>query len=203
VYHPLDPKIVTIIDRWSLLRGHLCSKRPIWYLKMVVVLDWWPLLEVVVSSGLTVQWNSVRGHSSNTWLSRDVDKVSNDLFFFKRNLRWHFLTFLTTRNLRFNFGLEQRPPVNNDLYHFAYKYVSQIRKTVISKSKSPSERRSISPKRKWQLCWFFMLLRSACVKVCKILMKLTRGGGRGSEKCTKIVTYSLNSFHTTHLSVPQ
>ncbi len=105
-------------------------------------------------------------------------------FFFKRNLRWPFLTFLTTSNLRSNFGLEQRPPVNNDHYHFAYTYVSQIRKTVISESKSPSERRSISPKRKWQLCWFFMLLGSACVKVCKILMKLTRGGGE--ERIRKV-----------------
>ncbi len=32
-----DLKIVTVVDRWSLSRGHLSSKSPIWDLKMVVV----------------------------------------------------------------------------------------------------------------------------------------------------------------------
>ena len=28
--HPRDPKIVAVVDRWSLFRGHLCSKNLIW-----------------------------------------------------------------------------------------------------------------------------------------------------------------------------
>jgi hypothetical protein len=52
--HPWDPKIVAVVDRWSLFRGHLCNKSPKWDLKMVVVRGRWSLSEVVVSSGLTV-----------------------------------------------------------------------------------------------------------------------------------------------------
>jgi len=44
--HPWGPKIVTVIDRWSLLRGHLCCKSPILDPKMVVVLDRWLLAQV-------------------------------------------------------------------------------------------------------------------------------------------------------------
>ncbi len=36
--HPQDPKKVVVVDRWSLLRGHLCYKTSNWDLKM------WPLL---------------------------------------------------------------------------------------------------------------------------------------------------------------
>jgi len=41
--HPWDPKIVAVVDKWSLLRGHLCSKSPILDHKMVVVVDRWSL----------------------------------------------------------------------------------------------------------------------------------------------------------------
>jgi hypothetical protein len=41
--HPWDPKIVAVIDRWSLLRGHLCSKSEIWDLKMLTIVDTWSL----------------------------------------------------------------------------------------------------------------------------------------------------------------
>ncbi len=42
--HPSDPKIVAVVDRWSLLRGHLCNdKSQIWDLKKVVVIDMWLL----------------------------------------------------------------------------------------------------------------------------------------------------------------
>jgi len=37
--HPQDPKIVAIVDRWSLFKGHLCYERPNWDLKKVVVID--------------------------------------------------------------------------------------------------------------------------------------------------------------------
>jgi len=41
--HPRDPKIVAVVDRWSLFRGHLCSKSLKWDLKIVVVIDRWSL----------------------------------------------------------------------------------------------------------------------------------------------------------------
>jgi len=41
--HPWDPKIVAVVYRWSLFRGHSCSKRSIWNLKIVVVIDRWSL----------------------------------------------------------------------------------------------------------------------------------------------------------------
>ncbi len=37
--HPLDPKIMAVVDRWSLFRGHLCNKSSIWDLKILVVID--------------------------------------------------------------------------------------------------------------------------------------------------------------------
>jgi len=42
--HPWDPKIVAVVDSWSLFRGHLCCKSLIWDLKMEVVIDMWSLL---------------------------------------------------------------------------------------------------------------------------------------------------------------
>jgi hypothetical protein len=39
--HPRDTNIVTVVDRWSLFRGHLCSKSSIWEHLMVVVVDNW------------------------------------------------------------------------------------------------------------------------------------------------------------------
>jgi hypothetical protein len=37
--HPWDPKIVAIVDRWSLFRGSLYNKTSTWDLKIVVVAD--------------------------------------------------------------------------------------------------------------------------------------------------------------------
>ncbi len=37
--HPWDHKIVAVVDRWSLFRGHFGSKSPKWDLKMVVVIS--------------------------------------------------------------------------------------------------------------------------------------------------------------------
>ena len=37
--HPWDPKIVVVVDRWSLLRGHLCYKSSNKDLKMAAVTD--------------------------------------------------------------------------------------------------------------------------------------------------------------------
>jgi hypothetical protein len=42
--HPWDPKIVAVVDRWLLFRGHLCDKSLKWDLTMVVVIDRWPIL---------------------------------------------------------------------------------------------------------------------------------------------------------------
>ena len=58
--HPQDPKIVVVVDRWSLYRGHCCNTNSKRDPKKVVVVGRWPLFgggrysEVVVSSGLTV-----------------------------------------------------------------------------------------------------------------------------------------------------
>ncbi len=41
--HPRDPKIVAVVDRWSLFGCHLCNKRSNWDLKIVVVVDRWSL----------------------------------------------------------------------------------------------------------------------------------------------------------------
>ncbi len=41
--HPRDPKIVAVVDRWSLFRGHLCYKTSNWDLKIVAVVDRWSL----------------------------------------------------------------------------------------------------------------------------------------------------------------
>ncbi len=41
--HPWDPKIVTVVDRWSLSKGHFCNISFKWGLKMVVVIDRWSL----------------------------------------------------------------------------------------------------------------------------------------------------------------
>ncbi len=35
--HPWDPKIVTVVDRWSLFRGNLCNKSSKQGLKIVIV----------------------------------------------------------------------------------------------------------------------------------------------------------------------
>ena len=41
--HPWDPKIVAVVGRWSLFRGHICYKIQNWDLKMVVVEGRWLL----------------------------------------------------------------------------------------------------------------------------------------------------------------
>jgi len=41
--HPRDPKIVAVVDRWSLFRGHLCYKMSNWNLNKVAVVDRWSL----------------------------------------------------------------------------------------------------------------------------------------------------------------
>jgi hypothetical protein len=41
--NPRDPKIVTVVDRWSLFKGHLFSKSSKWDPKKVVVWDKWSL----------------------------------------------------------------------------------------------------------------------------------------------------------------
>ena len=38
---PRDPKIVVVVDRRSLFRGHLCNKNSKWDPKMVVIVDRW------------------------------------------------------------------------------------------------------------------------------------------------------------------
>jgi hypothetical protein len=48
----LDPKIVDVVDSWTLFRDDLCNKNSNWDLKKVVVIDRWSLFEVVVSSDL-------------------------------------------------------------------------------------------------------------------------------------------------------
>ena len=48
--HPRDPKVVTVVDRWSLFRGSFM----LWKLKMVPQ-SGGRYSEVVISSGLTVQ----------------------------------------------------------------------------------------------------------------------------------------------------
>jgi len=42
-YLTWDPKILGVIDMWSLFRGHLCSKILIWDLKIVIVVYRWSL----------------------------------------------------------------------------------------------------------------------------------------------------------------
>jgi hypothetical protein len=37
--HPWDPKIVAVVDRWSLFRDNSCYKSYQWDLIMVVVID--------------------------------------------------------------------------------------------------------------------------------------------------------------------
>jgi hypothetical protein len=39
--HPSDPKVVAVVDRWLLCRGHLCYKTSKWDLRMEVVIDRW------------------------------------------------------------------------------------------------------------------------------------------------------------------
>ena len=52
--HPWDPKVVVVVDRWSLFKGHLCHT---WDLKTVVAVERWSLFCMVVSSDLTVLQN--------------------------------------------------------------------------------------------------------------------------------------------------
>jgi hypothetical protein len=40
---PWDPKIVAVVYRWSLFKGHLCNKSYKWDNKIVVVVDRWSL----------------------------------------------------------------------------------------------------------------------------------------------------------------
>ncbi len=37
--HPWDLKIVAVVDRWLLFKGHLCNKSSKWDLKIAVVID--------------------------------------------------------------------------------------------------------------------------------------------------------------------
>jgi hypothetical protein len=39
IEQPLDPKIVAVVDRWSLFRGHLGNESSKWEHKIVVVID--------------------------------------------------------------------------------------------------------------------------------------------------------------------
>ena len=41
--HPQYPKIVAVVDGWSLFGGRLCYKRSYWDLKTVAVVDKWLL----------------------------------------------------------------------------------------------------------------------------------------------------------------
>ncbi len=52
--HPWDPKIVAVVDKWSLFRGHLHNKFGTGTSKLWSLLTGGHYLEVVVSSGLTV-----------------------------------------------------------------------------------------------------------------------------------------------------
>ncbi len=52
--HTRDPKIVAIVDRWSLFRGHFVTKYQIGTYKLLPLLTGGRYLEVVVNSGLTV-----------------------------------------------------------------------------------------------------------------------------------------------------
>jgi len=47
-----DPKIVAVVDKWSLFRGHSYSKSPIWNFKMLPVIDKWSLVQVWLYLGL-------------------------------------------------------------------------------------------------------------------------------------------------------
>ncbi len=41
--HPWDPKIVAVVDRWSLFRGSLYYKNDNWAFLMVAFVGRWPL----------------------------------------------------------------------------------------------------------------------------------------------------------------
>jgi len=42
-FYPWDPKIVAIVDMWSLFKGHFCSKSQILDLKIITIIDRWSL----------------------------------------------------------------------------------------------------------------------------------------------------------------
>jgi len=44
--HPRNQKIVAVVDRWLLIRGHLCYKRSNWDLKIVAIVERWSLVQV-------------------------------------------------------------------------------------------------------------------------------------------------------------
>jgi hypothetical protein len=44
--HPLDPKIVAVVDRWSLFRSHLCYKTFNRNLRIMILIDRWSLTQV-------------------------------------------------------------------------------------------------------------------------------------------------------------
>ena len=50
--HPKDPTIGAIVDRWSLLRGHLCCKISKCDFKTVVVVGRWSLFRPLAVVGL-------------------------------------------------------------------------------------------------------------------------------------------------------
>jgi len=60
--HPWDPKIVAVVDSWSLFRGHLCNISPICNPKIVVIIDRWSLAQV----WLYVYFKPFFNHISNS-----------------------------------------------------------------------------------------------------------------------------------------
>ena len=77
--HPQDPKIVAVVDWWSLLRGHLCCVHSKWglksgYCREVVVIRRWSLTQVWIYS--LQQWSNMDHHL--LWNNVFTYDVNND-----------------------------------------------------------------------------------------------------------------------------
>ena len=106
--HPRDPKIVAVVDRWSLFRAHLCNKISKWDPKKVVFEGRLSQFEGV-SSGLTVFWNrnfceQTNKHSpfplTSTMLASKGWPVSNkfvEIYFHVSTVNFNFMPPVTEK----------------------------------------------------------------------------------------------------------
>ncbi len=71
---PWDLKIVAVVERWSLFKGHLCSKIIIWDLKMVAIVDKWSLF----GGGRQLRFDCISKYCMKKYLVCNGSKHNNN-----------------------------------------------------------------------------------------------------------------------------
>ncbi len=99
--HPWNPKIVAVVDWWSLFKGHLCSKSSKWDLKMgrywqVVAIRMWLLAQVwlyFISFCYTIYSTSQKDKIMQCFTSHRFISITSIIIVIIFCKLWHFANF--------------------------------------------------------------------------------------------------------------